>query len=455
MWEFPVMIFLLLIAYVSASIIKRRMIGRKPEYKYFVWGLMTKVMGGILFACIYVFYYGGGDTTSYYECSMTFSRLLVHDFSDFLIVLFGDGTQEMKSYFTTETGEPLMYMFAEGSTRFTMKLLIPFMLVTGNSYFLTTVLVAIFTYGGLWQLFRMFVRHFPQHTRRLAIAILFMPSVLFWGSGILKDSFTLAATCYLIVAINNLIEHRGLLVMNIIKVLLFGLVVISIKAYVIVILLPSTLVWMFYNRMRKIKNVLIRQLIVPIVYVVILAGSYFGLTALGESLGKFSVDNALKTAAVNQFDLKQEYYEGNSFDIGDFDPTVTGALSKFVPATLAGLFRPYLWDCKNVVMLLSGLENFFVLLLTIVVLMKMRWRMISKFVIHHPLLLYCLVFSILFSFMIGLTSPNFGALVRFRLPLIPLYMACLMIIYGELEAFKRRRNSGMNQKRFATVPKIK
>jgi hypothetical protein len=34
--------------------------------------------------------------------------------------------------------------------------------------------------------------------------------------------------------------------------------------------------------------------------------------------------------------------------------------------------------------------------------------------------------------MIGLTTPNFGALVRFKIPLIPLYMACMMVIYAEL-----------------------
>ncbi len=441
------MVLLLILAFVLGSVIKRRMILNNPEYRYFVWGLMTKIFGGIFFACIYIFYYGQGDTTGYYECAMAFSRLLVHDFGDFLTVFFGDGTQEMKSYFTSETGEPLMYMFAEGSTRFTMKLLIPFMLVTGNSYFLTTVLVAVFTYGGLWQLFRMFVRHFPQHTRVLAIAVLFMPSVLFWGSGILKDSFTLAATCYLIVIINNLIERRGVLMLNVLKVILFGIVVISIKAYVIVILLPSTLVWMMYNRISKIRNALIRKLIVPIVYVAILAGSYFGLTAMGESLGKFSVDRALKTAAINQSDLKQEYYEGNSFDIGDFEPTVPGALSKFVPATLAGLFRPYIWDSKNVVMLLSGLENLFVLIFTVIVLFKMRWKAMTRFVMSHPLLLYCLVFSILFSFMIGLTSPNFGALVRFRLPMIPLYMACLMIIYGELNTINYKKRLSLSKKK--------
>ena len=34
--------------------------------------------------------------------------------------------------------------------------------------------------------------------------------------------------------------------------------------------------------------------------------------------------------------------------------------------------------------------------------------------------------------MIGLTTSNFGALVRFRIPIIPLYMASVMVLLGYL-----------------------
>jgi hypothetical protein len=108
------------------------------------------------------------------------------------------------------------------------------------------------------------------------------------------------------------------------------------------------------------------------------------------------------------------------------------------------LFRPYLWDTRNVVMLLSGLENVFILGLTLMVLVKMKWRRMYLFISDHPIILYCLVFSVLFAFMIGLTTPNFGALVRFKIPLIPLYMACMMVIYAELQN-KRSRSQVMSK----------
>ncbi len=436
MWEYPAYFFMLVAVWWVGGYIKRKNIIQRPEYRFFLWGLWAKILGGFFFACIYIFYYGQGDTTSFYECSMSFCKLLFHDAGDFFTVLLGEGTQEMKSYFNSETGEPMMYMFAEGATRFTIKLLIPFMLLSGQSYFIATLLISIVTYGALWKLYLMFTSHFPHYSRNLAIAILFMPSVIFWGSGMLKDSFTLAATCYLMVLTNNIIQRKGHLLLNVLGLILFGYIVVSIKAYVILILLPSSLVWFFYSKIKKIRNRLIRYLIVPFIYAIIIGGSYFGLTAFGESLGKFSIERALKTATITQGDLKQDYYDGNSFDIGEFEATPSGALSKFPAATVAGLYRPFILESRNVVMLLSGIENLFMLGLTLFVLITIKWRVIRKLISDYPIILYSFVFSVLFAFMIGLSTSNFGALVRFKIPLIPLYMASIMIMFSKLRSLK-------------------
>jgi hypothetical protein len=196
MWEYPAFVFVLFVTYLLARNKVKNTLAKQPEMQYFMPGLFAKIIGGFMFACIYVFYYQQGDTTSFYECSLAFCKLFQTDFNAFITVLLGDGTQEMKSYFTSETGEPMMYMFGESSTRFVIKILIPFLLLAGHSYFIATAFISIFTFGALWSLYRVFLFYFPQQYRILAWAILFMPSVVFWGSGILKDSFTLLFYCF-------------------------------------------------------------------------------------------------------------------------------------------------------------------------------------------------------------------------------------------------------------------
>lgn len=436
-WEYPAIFFLVIIISIFSAQIVRKRARTDVSWRYFLPGLWIKLTGGLMFALIYILYYKGGDTTSYYECALSFVNLLFEDPSRFFVALAGGGTLEIKSLFSSKTGSPMSYMFFDEKTRMVIKLCIPFILAAGKSYLIATLFIALVTYGGLWRLYRMFVSYFPDYHRNLAIGILFMPSVVFWGSGMLKDSFTLAATCYFVVATNGLINRKKT-TGNILGMALSGFVILAIKPYILLILFPGTLVWFFYKRIQNIKNTYFRYVIVPIMYAVITFGSYFLLTGLGDSLGRFSPDRALQTAVVIQNDLKQEYYDGASFDIGQMDATPLSVVKKFPIAIIAGLYRPFIWESRNVVMLLSGFENLFILLLSLYIVVTFKPKVLWRLVTDYPLILYSFVFSVLFAFMIGVTTSNFGALVRFKIPLIPLYMGAIMVIFSHLRDENQR-----------------
>lgn len=440
-WEYLAIIFLMIMVSIIGGRIVSQRVRKDPSWRYFLPGLWVKVGGGIFFGLIYVLYYKGGDTTSYYECALAFVNLFLESPITFIEALTGGGTMEIKSLFSAKTGSPMGYMFFDDKTRTVMKLCIPFIFLGGKSYFIATTFVAMATYGGLWRLYRMFVSYFPQFYRNLAYGILFMPSVVFWGSGILKDSFTLAATCYFVVATDGLIHGKGSRIRHALALLISGSIILAIKPYIIIILLPGTFVWYFYKKIKKIRNAYFRYIIVPFIYLIILGASYAGLTILGDSLGRFSPQQALQTAVVIQNDLKQDYYEGASFDIGELEATPLSLASKFPVAVVAGLYRPFIWESRSAIMLLSGLENLVILILTIIVLVTLKFRVIKQLVSDQPLILYSFVFAVLFAFMIGVTTSNFGALVRFKIPLIPLYMGSIIVMYSHLRSFKVRRES--------------
>lgn len=438
-WEYPAVFFIFILVTILGLQVVRKKSPLDPSWKYFLPGMWLKLGGGIFFALIYVLYYGGGDTTSYFECAIAYVNLLFENPISFFEAMAGGGTPEIKSLFNSRTGVPMGYMFFDDKTRTVIKLCVPFVLLGGKSYFISTMFISLATYGGLWRLYRMFVRYFPAFYKNLAIAILFMPSVIFWGSGILKDSFTLAGTCYFIVATDMIINKHGSRFMKLLMLSVSGLIVVSIKPYILIILLPGTMVWFFYQRIKQIKNKYFRYVIVPFIYLIILGGSYGALTQLGGALGKFAPDKALETAVVIQRDLKQEYYEGASFDIGEYDANVLSIASKFPAAVVAGLYRPFLWESRNAVMLLSGAENLYIMFITLMVLIRLRFKVIYRLIADEPLILYSFVFAILFAFMIGVTTSNFGALVRFKIPLIPLYMASIMVMYSHLSTKRNKR----------------
>jgi hypothetical protein len=102
-------------------------------------------------------------------------------------------------------------------------------------------------------------------------------------------------------------------------------------------------------------------------------------------------------------------------------------LSKFPAATVAGLFRPYLWEAKNIVMLVSGLENIIILFFVLYVFFRKPLIAINS-VFSNPIVLFCLIFSIFFAFSVAISTSNFGALVRLRIPMMPFFLSGLVII---------------------------
>ena len=79
-------------------------------------------------------------------------------------------------------------------------------------------------------------------------------------------------------------------------------------------------------------------------------------------------------------------------------------------------------------LLIAGLENIFLLFFTIYILYKTKITGAFKLVIKNPILLFSVAFSIFFAFMIGISTSNFGALVRFKIPIIPFFVSALFII---------------------------
>jgi hypothetical protein len=166
---------------------------------------------------------------------------------------------------------------------------------------------------------------------------------------------------------------------------------------------------------------------------------FFALSLLSDKMGDYAVDRVMEKSEVVRSDLKREAYRGNSFDIGEYDKSFTGMISIAPKAIFAGLFRPSLLDVRNIVMLVSAIENTILLYLLIRLFWKYKWRTIFKVIYNQSIVLFMLIFSLFFSFSVGLSISNFGSLVRLKTPALPFFVLSLFIIeyYCEQERMKR------------------
>jgi hypothetical protein len=418
--------FYLIGAFAYGHWITKKKIRTNPEYEYFTKGLMVRVFGAIALGLIYHFYYGGGDTVNYHRTASAYSNLFFKDQPDFWIGLLGNAKGHYFQ-FDESTGYPV-YWAADSHSFFVVRLLIPIVSLGFHSYFASAILVGWFTYGGLWKLYQTFLQEFPDLKRELAIGVLFVPSCVFWGSGLMKDSFTLSAVGWFTFAFYNFFIKKKRKFSYGFYLLISSFVIIAIKPYIFFALLPGAILWLSNNVVKKINHSFIRFLATPVILGLGGITGYLALDKMGDNLGQYKIDNVLDKAVVTQQDMKAEYYHGNSYDIGNFDASV-GSVITFAPmAIFSGIFRPGLWDVKNVVMLISSLENTYLLILTLFLLIKLKIFGFFLLIRKNPMLLFCMLFSLFFAFSVGLTVANFGSLVRLRIPELPFFVSGIFML---------------------------
>jgi hypothetical protein len=422
-WEIFLAPIYILLIFVFAFFIPSQ-----GDRRIFNLGLGAKVTGGIAFTLIYLFYYGGGDTIVYYKTAIAYCNLILQSPFEGLAITLSNNSIENFSFFTPETGYPVRHIFNDSATLMVSKIAIPFLLLSFKSYLIGSLLISFISYLSIWQLFKLF-RHLTNNKQISILSTLFVPSILFWGSGISKDTITFAATCYFVYGAYWIIIRRKFKLMIVILSAISLWLIITIKPYIFLVLFPGTLVWIFFNSIQSIKNKFIRTATVPIILVSSIIISGFTLNSISSVLGEYSTDNIMRKAIIAQEDLKQDYYGGNSFDIGKIEPTTAGVISKFPIATFYGFFGPTLVHVNNVVMLFSALENTVLLFLSISIFLLRNPVKTLQRLSGEPFLTFCLLFSVLFAFGIGLSSPNFGALVRFKIPLLPFFLIMLLSIF--------------------------
>jgi len=429
-WE-----YLLLPVYIGLVIGIGYLLAPKDNKRLFTNALSLRIGGAIFFAAIYIFYYGGGDTTAYYKTAVPFVNMFFDDFQTGFRLYFSAYSIENYTSFNNNTGYPLGYIYADSQTFTVSRILVPLLILSFKSYLLCTVLLAGLTFVGSWKLYTLFKEIFDDH-RIASFSALYIPSVLFWGAGISKDTITFTSAAYFVYGFYHLAIKKRFNLQRLFFSIISLYLIISIKPYIFLVLLPGILLWLLSSPVSRIRNNFLRRITLPFIGALSGAAFVFLFNQFSEFFGSYAADQILEKALVTQEDLKRDYYGGNTFDIGTVDPTFLGVLSKVPIATFYGLYGPTIFQVRNIVMLFSAAENTVLAFLTLRLIFRVNIQKILKQIADHPIFLFCLLFSLAFAFSIGFTTPNFGALVRFKIPLMPFFVFFLMGMYKAKNAEK-------------------
>lgn len=390
--------------------------------RYFFLGFGFKMACCLGFAVIYDFYYNwGGDTYYYYTASQRLGQVLFQDSSSYFRILFD--TIDYNNIQTLAPGIAYYPVLRDPSRYAVHRFLSPFAIIGGENYYTVNICLSLFLFLLNWKFFQYIRTKINCSDKAAFICVMLIPSVGFWSSALMKDSFTFTFNLVFIMCFAKLFFDRKIRISTIFGLVFSAYIIMELKVYILYASIAGCMVWLGSGYLKRVKSPLFKFVIAPILILIVALGGMYTLRFVGESVGgKFSdVDSMLGQASVTQQDLKQEYYHGHSFDIGNFDGSLGSLISMGPKAIVAGLYRPFIFESGNAVMLLSGLENTALLLLTLYVFFKAGVKYTIKQILGNPFVSMCLLFSVVLALGIGISTSNFGALVRFKIPLIPFF----------------------------------
>jgi hypothetical protein len=416
---------LLIVVYVCAYVARQRV----PDVEsraYFLPALTVRIIGALLAGVIYQFYYEGGDTLAYHTHGSrhVWDAFMTNPLYGFKL-LFSNGVHNPETY----AWSAKIWYFRDQQSFFVIRVASVFDLLTFSSYSGTAVLFAVVSFIGAWLMYRTFYMMYPTFHRWLAFSCLFVPTVFFWGSGIFKDTITLAALGVATYGIYRLAIERRFRLWYVAAVIICCWVIYSIKIYILLCFLPAVLLWIGVRYIYLIRQVVARVVLLPFGLACIVGLGYLVVRQVALDDPRYNLGRIAETARVTAYDIGfwTGKDAGSRYILGELDGTLEGMLRLAPQAINVSLYRPYLWEVNNPLMLLAALESFALLMVTLYVLARSRLRTFRY--LGHPDALFCLAFALIFAFAVGVSTYNFGTLSRYKIPLMPYFLVGIGLIY--------------------------
>src|SRR6187455_3367130 len=407
-----------------------------------------KIVGAILLGIIYQYYYKGGDTLNYWRQT----DIINSSFSDSIGTWFRLITGSAEIYdvdvykYTTQ-----FYWYGRSSPEYLISIIGAIIgLFTMTTYLPTAVIFAAISFIGVWKLYIVFTKLYPRLSKQLAYAFLFIPSVVFWGSGFMKDTITLSCIGWVTHFFYLIFFENKKIVLNSFFALIFLYIIYIIKTYIVLAFLPAILLWGVGLLSYKIKDT---RLILFVRYF-LYASAIGGIALVGgkleaEMFGEYNVESVASKSFVTRDYLYRVSNEqdGSGYTLGDFDPTLLGMLEQAPAGVNVTLFRPYLWEARKPIVMISALESLLYLIFSVVVIFRNNPIRVVQRILSDETLQFCLIFTLVFAFAVGISTSNFGSLVRYKIPCLPFYTAFLIILYyPPKQELILRKERGKNRK---------
>lgn len=423
--DFLLLPLFLVVLSLLFKLINKRLNPDKEMAVHFRMGFRLKIFFCIAFA-FFSALVSPGDTEMYYTGGIDFRKIVIENPNNWHFIL--SPASEFGDFYEANGYRPENYGFINAPANLmAMKIVALFSVFSFNSYLVISIFFGCFSFFGLWFMFKVFCKIYPAYHKALFIPFFCIPAVLFWGGGILRDTLCIG---FLGIGFYNaylfLLEKKYKLKTFIAFTFCFYCLYI-LKPYIAMAFILSFIFWYIIRSFALQQSKMAKAALIVVPFVLI--SLYLGFS----DLNKVIVENAAETFAETMTSTQESYIrmtpdDGALIDYGVITPTVGGILKICPKALVATLFRPFIWEAKKATSLFAALEGTVLFLFTIFVFFKKGFFKTFYIIFSDSTILFCFVFSIIFATAIGLNCFNLGTLVRYKIPCLPFFALCFLLV---------------------------
>jgi hypothetical protein len=394
-----------------------------PLQKYLMPGLVILLTGCVLQGIIHNFVYPTSDIQNYYSGAAEIWNATRENPVYGLELVFKPVPE--CSAKAQEFASHMAYAYFAPSNRLMFQISGFVGMFCFGTYMPIALIFTCLGYIGLWRIFKCFSEDFPKHTRLIFVACMLTPSVVMWCGNIQKEPLCMFGLGLCVEALHAVIKkHFGY--RHLLGLALGALILLSLKNYIffgfLLATLPTLYIRFLQSSVKKTYK-LGSKILLLLAFLGLSIWLYEHNEATNNMLDSFFIDN------VDAVQNSQITVGGSSYVIPNVrDFSLGGVISTYLLSLNVALFRPYVWEVKNVLALLNALEVLAVLLLTLYVMV--RGRIIGFFspAGKEPMLMFCLSYTLAMAPMAGLIAFNFGTLMRYKLPFVPFFDTYLLLL---------------------------
>jgi hypothetical protein len=376
-----------------------------PALATIYWpALAVKLVAGMALGLLYKYYFeAGSDTFGFFRDALRINEWAVQSPGAYFGFLLG-GELGVEIY----NSEPRTLLFI------TILSLVNF--ISGFNYWLSSCWLSLFSFLGAWQLFEVLSKHFPRHRTVFAIALLFFPSITFWGAGILKESLAWGSMCLICAAFVDGIHKRAPRRMQWVVLALAILLLLNLKYYWAAVLAVCTITSLIirFAPWRGVPRLSVQTVLWLVLFAML-------ILIVTRTHPNFHMERFVSVIVENHNTIIDSSEPENVIHYNNLHQSWSSLAFNAPWALLSGLFRPFVFEAHSVASCVYAIENLLLLVLFIAWITRPQWSREN-----HIILLATVVCCVVLCVFLALSTPNFGTLSRYRIGFLPFLVILLL-----------------------------